>query len=185
MSKFIIFPSSIRKQLLFPNRHFRSSTRESSTTSNKGDGKKLYENDSQLPDSVPISLKPKPSKKSQSSKSILDKMIPGDKAQTLPRGPKPRKFPNTDDAGLPLLTPKDCNARVLFSSKMLNLLEAHPELVDRIIFSDEGNFNLTPLPRSAREEDAGMIKSFHSDAISRYGESKRVPQIVWCGMTTK
>jgi hypothetical protein len=69
---------------------------------------------------------------------------------------------------------------------MLAILEANPEILDKIIFTDEGNFMTNPSKNEQKDiEDAKNMKSFHSDALKRYGESKRLPQIVWCGMTTK
>jgi hypothetical protein len=179
MSKFLV--SNFSKKLLIAHNF-------STTVSGKG-GK------GQSNPIVPISFKLSRSKKSKSkgkeiskrkAKDVLSSQLPNgnDPPKIISKRSrkKPRTFANTDEHGLPLLNSKDCFRRVEFASKMLSKLEKDPTILDKIVFSDEGNFMLSPLKQSSAIKHT---KSSQYDLLQRYGESRRLPQIVWLGMTTK
>jgi len=104
------------------------------------------------------------------------------------KGKRNFAFPNMDHQGLPLLNAKDCFRRVEFASKMLQILKKEPEILDSILFTDEGNFHLSKSSRKPLDKE-GQSKDSPLKGIKPKGrkvaESQSLPQIVWCGMTSK
>jgi hypothetical protein len=89
--------------------------------------------------------------------------------------------------GLPSLKSKDRERRVLFAKSLLAILDKKPEILDSIIFSDEGNFwpeRPQVLLGGGTERGGGLNKKRYFKK-KMYAESSPLPTICWCGMTSK
>jgi len=75
--------------------------------------------------------------------------------------------------GLPILSERDCERRIIFAQQFLDLLDRDPTILDSIVFSDEGNFWPITINGAPKKKN------------KRFNESEPVPTIVWCGMSSK
>jgi len=137
--------------------------------------------------SVPLERKSSKSRNKKENKNLRSSEIDAKANLLVPKSNKNvRKFSNTDDNGLPLLSQKDCFRRVEFASRMLELFRLEPTILHSIIFSDEGNFRIHDKDkRHAKERKKGGSKKKLELMDQKIYESATLPQIVWCGMTTK
>jgi len=87
--------------------------------------------------------------------------------------------------GLPYLTTKDCERRVIFAETMLNRIEKNPEILDSILFTDEGNFwpDKPNIPIGGNEDRTLNKKRYFKKKV--YEESRPLPTICWCGISSK
>ena len=89
--------------------------------------------------------------------------------------------------GLPNLKPKECERRVVFAKSILPLLDQNPDLLNSILFSDEGNFwpekPEVVVGGTAQNGGSRNKKRYFKNKI--YAESQPLPTICWCGMTSK
>lgn len=72
---------------------------------------------------------------------------------------------------LEALTKEDCDRRLFFAYKLLLMIDNEPDILDNILWTDECNFNLPKLPSLISKPPVS--------------ESESLPQIAWCGITTK
>lgn len=72
---------------------------------------------------------------------------------------------------LEALSSQDRDRRVIFAYKLLLLVEDDPDILDNILWTDECNFNLPKLTTLINKPPVA--------------ESEMLPQIAWCGMSTK
>lgn len=82
------------------------------------------------------------------------------------------KFNGVGKDKLEPLNYMDCSRRENFAFKFLVQLQNEPDLLDRIIWTDEGIFNFPHVVDKSSE-------------MSQIAESAMLPQIVWCAVTTR
>jgi hypothetical protein len=189
MSKFTVSKLELRKRFLLLQTKFPIS---SSTTTQSGKSKSKSTKKSGGPmGAVPTAVKA--SKSKPSLLPLLSFPTPTEKAaEKIIRKPELKKnknkhnFANVDDQGLPCLNSKDCFRRVEFASKLLEIINCQPALLDSIVFSDEGNFRLTQASKNRKIKPPGERREKPSHSSRRLtAESKPLPQIIWLGMSSK
>jgi hypothetical protein len=193
MSKFTVSKLELRKRFLLLQTKFPIS---SSTTTQSGKSKSKSTKKSGGPmGAVPTAVKASKSKISKPSLfPVLSKSPPTTEkaAEKIIRKPELKKnknkhnFANVDDQGLPCLNSKDCFRRVEFASKVLEIINCQPAVLDSIVFSDEGNFRLTQASKNRKIKPPGERREKPSHSTRRLtAESKPLPQIIWLGMSSK
>lgn len=90
--------------------------------------------------------------------------------------------------GITPLSRPECALRLQFAKEMLQRLDQNPKLIDNIVFSDECNFwHYFPKSKNSKELICGPPNRNFKKSLKKqvYAESKPLPTIAWCGITTK